>query len=165
MGGARRGHSGRPALREGAAVTIAEILKHKGTQVVSVAPGEDAAQIARTLAQHRIGAVLVRDEAGAILGLVSERDIVRALAASAGEAVQRMTAAELMTRDLHTVTPASRVVEALAMMTDRRVRHLPVVGEDGRLCGMVSIGDLVKARIAEAEFEAEELRHYVVSGG
>jgi len=146
-------------------MTIDGILKQKGTQVVSVAPGDDVAQIARTLAQHRIGAVLVRDGQGAILGLVSERDIVRALAGSTGEAVQRMTAAQLMSRDLHTVTPRTRVVEALGTMTDRRVRHLPVLGEDGRLVGLVSIGDLVKARIAEAEFEADELRHYVVSGG
>jgi CBS domain-containing protein len=71
----------------------------------------------------------------------------------------------LMTRALHTVTPASKVTEALALMTDRRVRHLPVMAEDGTLAGMVSIGDLVKARIDEALHEAEELRHYVETAG
>ena len=70
-----------------------------------------------------------------------------------------------MTRALHTVTPATKITEALELMTDRRVRHLPVIAEDGGLAGMVSIGDLVKARIDEALHEAEELRHYVESAG
>jgi CBS domain-containing protein len=143
---------------------IVSILRQKGTQVFSVGAEEDVGAVARSLAQHRIGAVLVRDAAGDVLGIVSERDIVRGLATQ-GEAALRMTAGQLMTRVLHTVTPRTHVVQALAMMTDRRVRHLPVLEDDGRLVGMVSIGDLVKARIAEAEHEAEELRNYVVSGG
>ena len=145
-------------------MTIAAILRDKGTQVVSVGPDEDAVAISRTLARHRIGAVLVRDAAGAVLGIVSERDIVRALAGSEA-AMLSMSATQLMTRVLHTVVPRTRVTEALALVTDRRVRHLPVLEEDGRLAGMVSIGDLVKARIGEVEHEAEELRNYVVSGG
>jgi CBS domain-containing protein len=143
---------------------IVSILRQKGTQVFSVGAEEDVGAVARSLAQHRIGAVLVRDAAGDVLGIVSERDIVRGLATQ-GEAALRMTAGQLMTRVLHTVTPRTHVVQALSMMTDRRVRHLPVLEDDGRLVGMVSIGDLVKARIAEAEHEAEELRNYVVSGG
>jgi CBS domain-containing protein len=143
---------------------IVSILRQKGTQVFSVGAEEDVGAVARSLAQHRIGAVLVRDAAGDVLGIVSERDIVRGLATQ-GEAALRMTAGQLMTRVLHTVTPHTHVVQALSMMTDRRVRHLPVLEDDGRLVGMVSIGDLVKARIAEAEHEAEELRNYVVSGG
>jgi CBS domain-containing protein len=145
-------------------MTIVTILRQKGSQVFSVGAEEDVASITRSLAHHRIGAVLVRDAAGDILGIVSERDIVRCLALQ-GEATLHMTAGQIMTRVLHTVTPRTHVVEALAMMTDRRVRHLPVLEEDGRLVGMVSIGDLVKARIAEAEHEAEELRNYVVSAG
>jgi CBS domain-containing protein len=108
--------------------------------------------------------VLVVEGDGAVLGIVSERDIVRALAGM-GEAVTRMTAGQLMTRVLHTVTPKSTIQEALRLMTDRRVRHLPVLEADGTLAGMVSIGDLVKARIAEAELEAEELKHYVATAG
>lgn len=143
---------------------VAHILKAKGSHVISVRPGDCVASIARTLAQHRIGAVLVIDGEGTVLGIVSERDIVRALA-SVGEAVTRMTAAQIMTRVLFTASPASTVQDALQLMTDRRVRHLPVLHADGKLAGMVSIGDLVKARIAEAEQEAEALKSYVATAG
>ncbi|MDJ0386498.1 CBS domain-containing protein [Roseomonas sp. E05] len=145
-------------------MTISRILAHKGTQVISVGPQDGALAICRTLAQHRIGAVLVRDEAGQVLGIVSERDLVRALA-SRGEEAAALQASQLMTRVLHTVAPATRVCDALAMITDRRVRHLPVLDERGQLAGMVSIGDLVKARIEEAEQEASQLRDYVASAG
>jgi CBS domain-containing protein len=142
---------------------IAGILRGKGNRVIAVAPEEDVQAVAQTLADNRIGAVLVRDAAGAVLGILSERDIVRAVATEGAAALGRPAAA-LMTRDLHTATPHDSVVEALGQMTDRRIRHLPVM-EDGRLAGMVSIGDLVKARIGEVEEEAESLRSFVVSGG
>ena len=143
---------------------VGQVLKTKGSQVVSVRAGDSIASITRTLAQHRIGAVLVIEGDGTVLGIVSERDIVRALAGM-GEAVMRMTAGQLMTRVLFTVSPASLVQDALQLMTDRRVRHLPVLTAEGLLAGMVSIGDLVKARIAEAEQEAEELKAYVATAG
>jgi CBS domain-containing protein len=143
---------------------IAQVLRSKGTQVISVRPGDCIASITRTLAQHRIGAVLVMETDGTVLGIVSERDIVRALAGM-GESVMRMTAGQLMTRVLFTAGPASTVQDALQLMTDRRVRHLPVLHADGQLAGMVSIGDLVKARIAEAEQEAEALKSYVATAG
>jgi len=143
---------------------IEAILKQKGRQVVAVAPQDSVASISRTLAQHRIGAVLVIERDGTVSGIVSERDIVRALAGG-GEATLRMTAGQLMTRVLYTLTPDSEVQEGLRLMTDRRVRHLPVLQKDGRLAGMVSIGDLVKHRIAEAEMEADELKAYVASAG
>ncbi len=145
-------------------MVIANILREKGSAVVSVGPGDGAGQVARVLAEHRIGAVLVRDPSGKVLGIVSERDIVRAMARAPEELAQTMAGA-LMTQVLHTVSPRSLITHALAMMTDRRVRHLPVLEEDGSLAGMVSIGDLVKARIAEAEMEASELRHYVSTAG
>ncbi len=143
---------------------IDTILKQKGRQVVAVAPQDSVASISRTLAQHRIGAVLVIERDGTVSGIVSERDIVRALAGG-GEATLRMTAGQLMTRVLYTLTPQSHVQEGLRLMTDRRVRHLPVLEKDGRLAGMVSIGDLVKHRIAEAEQEADELKAYVATAG
>ncbi|WP_137180090.1 CBS domain-containing protein [Roseomonas sp. AR75] len=143
---------------------IGSILRSKGNQVVSVGPQDDAGAIARILAQHRIGAVLVRDAGGDVLGIVSERDMVRCIASHGADSVT-LPAARMMTRLLHTATPRTTVSEALALMTDRRVRHLPVLNEDGGLAGMVSIGDLVKARIDEALHEAEELRHYVESAG
>ena len=139
--------------------TIATILQHKGGHVVSVGPGEDVGAICRSLAQHRIGAVLVRDLDGTILGIVSERDVAR-MVAHDGAAALALTARQVMTSNVHTVTPDMAIVEALGMMTDRRIRHLPVVVE-GRLVGMVSIGDLVKARIEEAEEEAQSLRAFV----
>ena len=159
---ARRSMS--PATVREATLTIAGILKSKGSQVISVRTHDGVASITRTLAQHRIGAVLVVERDGTVLGIVSERDIVRALA-SLGEGVTRMTAGQLMTRVLFTVSPRSKVTDALQLMTDRRIRHLPVLEEDGSLAGMISIGDLVKARIAEAEREAEELKHFVTHTG
>ena len=143
---------------------IGNILKTKGSQVVSVKTQDGVASITRTLAQHRIGAVLVMEHDGTVLGIVSERDIVRALA-SLGESVTRMTAGQLMTRVLFTVSPRSTVQDALQLMTDRRIRHLPVLEQDGTLAGLISIGDLVKARIAEAEHEAEELKLFVTHAG
>jgi CBS domain-containing protein len=145
-------------------MTIAIILRRKGSEVISVGANDDVGTVAQVLAQNRIGAALVRDSAGDVLGIVSERDIVRVVGAH-GAAAVTMPVAELMTRALHTVTPRTRIPEALGLMTDRRVRHLPVMEEDGSLAGMVSIGDLVKARIEEAVHEAEELRHYVESAG
>jgi CBS domain-containing protein len=143
---------------------IASILRQKGNKVVSVGAQDEVGVLARTLSEARIGAVLVRDAGGDVLGIVSERDIVRCLAAHGADAVN-LPAQRLMTRVLHTVTPRTRVTEALEMMTDRRVRHLPVLDDAGNLAGLVSIGDLVKARIDEALHEAEELRHYVESAG
>jgi CBS domain-containing protein len=142
-------------------MTIATILRNKGSHVVSVAPGDRARDVARILTRFRIGAVLVREPGGPILGLVSERDIVRAMATGA-EVPDDLPAEQLMTRSLTTVTPHTGVIEALALITDRRVRHLPVM-ENGELRGMVSIGDLVKARIEEVVGEAEALREYVAS--
>lgn len=145
-------------------MTIAIILSRKGTKVISVAAQDEVGQVAQVLTQHGIGAALVCDGGGDVLGIVSERDIVRAIGAHGAEAVT-MPVAQLMTRVLHTVTRRTRIPDALALMTDRRVRHLPVMEEDGSLAGMVSIGDLVKARIEDAVHEAQELRHYVESAG
>jgi CBS domain-containing protein len=145
-------------------MTINSILRQKGSKVVSVGAQDEVGVIARTLSEARIGAVLVRDAGGDVLGIISERDIVRCLAAHGADAVA-MPAQRLMTRALYTVTPRTLVTEALELMTDRRVRHLPVLDETGGLVGLVSIGDLVKARIEEAVHEAEELRHYVESAG
>ena len=145
-------------------MTIASILRRKGGEVVAVGVQDEVGAVTRILAEARIGAVLVRDDGGDVLGIVSERDIVRAMALHGADAVG-MPAAQLMTRALHTVTPRTRIGEALTLMTDRRCRHLPVMEDDGSLAGLVSIGDLVKARIEEAVHEAEELRHYVESAG
>lgn len=143
-------------------MSIGAILRDKGAGVVAVGPGERLDGVARKLSAHRIGAVLVRDEAGAVIGILSERDLVRAIA-DRGEAALALSAAEVMTRDVVTVGLSTPVQEAMEIMTDRRFRHLPVMDE-GRLVGLVSIGDCVKARIAEAEQEAEALRSFVIAG-
>ncbi len=142
-------------------MTIKSILRHKGEDVFSVGPGEDVTSVAQALAQHRIGAALVRSQDGEVLGIVSERDIVRAVARE-GVAALSHTARDLMTAELVTVSPTTSVAEGLAIMTQRRCRHLPVM-EHGKLAGMVSIGDLVKARIEQAEQEAESLRAFVTA--
>ena len=142
---------------------ISSILKGKGDEVVSVSPGDTVLAVARVLTERGIGAALVRDAAGGMLGIISERDIVRGMA-NQGQGTTQLPAERLMTRDLVTVTPHTRVSEAMELMTHHRVRHLPVL-EDGRLVGLVSIGDCVKLRIDEAEHEAAELKAYVASGG
>ena len=140
-------------------MTIAAILKQKGADVARVAPTATVADVAQHLREKRIGAVLVMDSAGQLLGIVSERDVVSCLAKE-GARVLEMTAAQLMTRDLHTATPKTSVPEAMAQMTERRVRHLPVL-DDGRLAGIVSIGDIVKARIDQQAQEVDSLKAYV----
>jgi len=141
---------------------IATILKDKGSDVVTVPAMATATEIAAVLSARRIGAVLVLAEGEAPLGIVSERDIVRALAAHGGRALD-MTAARLMTPVRHTLRPDSSVQEAMATMTDKRVRHLPVL-DGGRLAGMISIGDVVKARIAETDQAVDALTAYVAGG-
>jgi CBS domain-containing protein len=143
-------------------MTIAAILRHKGADVARVAPTASIAEVAARLGQKRIGAILVMDAADQVMGIVSERDIVRAMPAH-GARVLEMTAAQLMTQVLHTTTPQTSVADAMAQMTERRVRHLPVL-DAGRLVGIVSIGDIVKARIDQQAHEVDSLKAYVAGG-
>ena len=140
-------------------MTVASILRHKGSEVVSVEPALTALELARLLAARRIGAVLVRDRSGDIVGIVSERDIVGALGRQ-GPAALDLTARQLMTADVRTATPHTTVEQAMEMMTSGRFRHLPVL-EGGKLVGLVSIGDVVKARISQQEQEVDSLKAYV----
>ena len=143
-------------------MTVAAILKHKGHDVASVAATTPIAEVAQILGTRRIGALLVMDTAGQLLGIISERDIVRCLAEH-GARVLEMTAGQLMTRELQTATPSTTAQQAMTMMTEGRFRHLPVL-EGDRLVGVVSIGDIVKARIMQQEHEVDSLKAYV-SGG
>jgi len=140
-------------------MTVAAILKHKGHQVTTVVPTASIAEVAEVLATHRIGAALVMDRAEQLLGIVSERDIVRSLAANGGHTLA-MTAGQLMTRALQIATPDTTVEEAMHMMTEGRFRHLPVI-DHGRVAGLISIGDVVKARIMQQAHEVDSLRAYV----
>ena len=143
--------------------TVAAILKHKGYQVTTVEPTATIAQVADVLAEHRIGAALVIDAAEQLLGILSERDIVRSLAANGARTLE-MTAGQLMTRALQVAHPETTVAQAMTMMTVGRFRHLPVMDGDA-LVGLISIGDVVKARIMEQESEVDSLKAYVAGVG
>ena len=140
-------------------MSVASILKHKGYQVLSVNPTATITDVIALLSEHRVGAVLVMDAAEQMLGIVSERDIVHSLAANGARTLE-MSAGQLMTRVVRTVSPQTTEVEAMTMMTASRVRHLPVM-EHGALIGLISIGDVVKARIMQQEHEVDSLKAYV----
>ena len=141
-------------------MTIAAILKGKGDEVVSLPPSATVAAAVALLAEKRIGAIPVV-EGGRVAGVFSERDVIYCLAAQ-GAAALGKSVGEVMTAPARTVSPDEPVLAALAQMTRRRIRHLPVVdGEE--LVGFVSIGDLVKFRIDGIEREAEAMRSYIQS--
>ena len=139
--------------------TVAAILKHKGYQVITIDPTAKIEHVVAVLAEHRIGAALVMDRAEQLLGIVSERDIVRSLAANGARTLE-MTAGQLMTRALQVARPETTVAEAMTRMTVGRFRHMPVMDRDV-LVGLISIGDVVKARIMEQESEVDSLKAYV----
>jgi len=139
--------------------TVAAILKHKGYQVTTVDPTALILEVAELLSERRIGAALVMDLADQMLGIVSERDIVRCLAAN-GIRTLEMTAGQLMTRAVQVARPDTTVAEAMRIMTAGRFRHLPVMDHE-KLVGLISIGDVVKARIMEQDIVVESLTAYV----
>lgn len=140
-------------------MTVAAMLRHKGNEVASVRPTDKVVDVTELLSRRRIGAVVVLDAAEQLLGIVSERDIVHAIAANGARALE-MTAGQLMTRALRTVSPETTVLEAMSLMTEGRFRHLPVL-RHGEMVGIVSIGDVVKARMLQQDHEVDSLRAYV----
>jgi len=140
---------------------VASVLKHKGHDVVTVAPQQTVAWVVKVLAQNRIGAMPVINAEGQLIGIISERDIIRGMSEHA-EAVLTLPADQLMTRDVKTCSSEDQLVDIMEVMTLQRIRHLPVI-ENGALQGIVSIGDVVKQRLEEVQSEAEELRRYIRS--
>jgi CBS domain-containing protein len=138
---------------------VSDILKGKGRNVVSLTSEQPVGEALALMAQHRIGAVLVLDAGGGIAGILSERDLVRAMHRH-GKAVFDKRVADLMTTPVVTCSPKDPVGAIEGMMTAQRFRHVPVV-EEGKLIGIVSIGDVVKNRIEEAEAEVDALRRYI----
>ena len=136
-------------------MNIASLLAKKGVKVVTVGPHDSIREALRRLAEHNIGALVVVDGQGSLAGIVSERDIVRALART--EAILAEPIAVIMTRNVIIGTPQDDLVAAGATMTERRIRHLPVV-EGGRLVGIVSIGDIVKAQRDHYQGEVDTLQ-------
>jgi CBS domain-containing protein len=140
---------------------VSVLLQTKGTDVVTVRSDATIAEVANTLAERRIGAVVVTDDDRTIAGVLSERDIVRALARP-GSGVLHATAASLMTAEVVTCEPDTTLDELMATMTDRRIRHVPVL-VDGSLAGLVSIGDVVKHHIATLEQEKQAMHDYIAN--
>ena len=144
-------------------MAVAHILRQKGTSVFTVEPGDSVQTIVDMLARHRVGAVVVVDPFGGIAGIVSERDVVRAMVGDASAVVGK-TARDIMTAKVRTCSPNDSDAELMQMMTEGRIRHLPVVA-NGRVAGMVSIGDVVKLRMESMEAEADQMKTYIASAG
>ncbi|MBL7259368.1 CBS domain-containing protein [Paractinoplanes lichenicola] len=138
---------------------ISDILRVKGERVVTVSPESDVTELLAVLAEHKIGAVIVAGDGGRVEGIVSERDIVRALAAR-GAAVLTEPVTAIATTQVRSVVRDAALEDVERLMTERRFRHVPVI-EDDRLQGVVSIGDVVKFRIDELEHERTSLEEYI----
>jgi CBS domain-containing protein len=140
---------------------LAELIRGKGHEIVKIKTTQNIAEAAIALTENKIGALLVEGQNGEIEGILSERDIVGGMAPH-GADLHDVAVSELMTTNLIRCSSQDSVNEAMAMMTDRRIRHLPVFDGD-ELVGFISIGDLVKCRIMEVQSEAEALRQYIAS--
>jgi CBS domain-containing protein len=141
---------------------VSQILKDKGDLVFTASPHETVAAAAALLLSRRVGALVIVDDQDMVIGILSERDLVRVVAEK-GAAGLNQPVSSCMSRDVVFAAPTETVHSLLERMTDRRIRHLPVL-KDGRLAGLVSIGDLVKSKIAESEAEAENLKAYISAG-
>ena len=140
---------------------LSEVLRNKGSEVYRLKADNSIAEAATKLTEKKIGALLVEDNNGQIVGILSERDIVGGMGPH-GANLQDVRISELMTTNLIKCTGQDTVLQAMGMMTDRRIRHLPVFDGD-ELVGVISVGDLVKCRIAEVQAESEALRQYIAS--
>ncbi len=143
-------------------MNVATILKAKGRSVTTARPDATLQDVISKLAARKIGAIVVVGENGAVNGIISERDVIRAIA-ERGVAALEMPASRFMTRDVITCSETSLVDETMEMMTAGRFRHLPVV-EDGSLVGIISIGDVVKNHVATVEMEVSAMRGYLATG-
>lgn len=139
--------------------TVQDILRTKGTAVWSVTPGTTVYQALQLMAEKNIGAVLVLDDEGCIAGVLSERDYARKVALQ-GKTSRDTLVGDIMSARVVGVRPEQTIEQCMAIMTDRRIRHLPVVGEEC-VAGVVSIGDVVKAIISQQEFIIEQLENYI----
>lgn len=140
---------------------VSAVLEHKGSEVVTVTPDQSIASFAYLLYSHRIGAAPVVANDGAVVGMISERDIVRGIVQHGGSVVT-LPVKSLMTTLVSHCSPDDTIVAVMEMITRQRRRHIPVC-QNGRLQGMISIGDVVKQRLDEAQYEVDSLRHYITS--
>jgi CBS domain-containing protein len=142
-------------------MNVETILRTKSNEIVSIRPDAPVSEAVSLLKAKRIGAVIVSRDGLTVDGILSERDIVRALDTRASE-LMRLPVSELMTTRVTTCSPSDGIDALMTRMTEGRFRHMPVM-RDGRLCGVVSIGDVVKHRIEEVEFEASSLKSFITS--
>lgn len=140
-------------------MTVAAILKGKGRDVFAERGDTPLAEVCKVLGKHKIGAILVTDAKGGIEGILSERDIVRAVG-EMGSAALTQPVSSVMTKTVVTCTEEDSINQVMAKMTSGRFRHVPVV-KDGKVAGVISIGDVVKHKIAQVEQEAEQMRTYI----
>ncbi len=141
---------------------VAAILKDKGNRVVHATPGSKMADAAATLQREHIGVIVVSDRAGAVDGILSERDIVHAVATH-GTTCLDGPVRDYMTANVITCTPDDTLDKLMQLMTDHRIRHLPVMRND-RMVGIISIGDVVKHRLGELQHERDALEQYIAAG-
>jgi CBS domain-containing protein len=156
---ARLCRTSHPWEEERFVMQVRHILQEKGRVIIAIAQSATVGDAAQLLAEKRIGAVLVRDMQNKLSGILSERDVVRAVAADGSQALGKMVSA-YMTKSVATCRESDTVEDLMEMMTRGRFRHVPVMDEEG-LCGLISIGDVVKTRIAETVHEANSLREYI----
>ena len=141
---------------------VADVLRAKGSEVATVPPKVSVTGLLEDLARYNVGALVVVDEAGTLVGIVSERDVVRRLD-ERGSELLTAPVSDIMTSPVVTCEPGDAVDGLAEIMTERRIRHMPVL-EDGRLIGIVSIGDVVKSRIRQLESDREQLESYIARG-
>ena len=142
-------------------MSVASILSVKGRKIAMIGADDSIDAAVQALKHHRIGALIVSKDGVGVDGILSERDIVRGLAENKSD-LSEMRVSDLMTRKVKTCSLEDTVQEVMEFMTEGRFRHLPVI-ENGKLCGVISIGDVVKNRIAEVETEASAMRNYISS--
>jgi CBS domain-containing protein len=141
---------------------ISDVLRGKGDLVVTISPDQSVAALLESLAEHGVGALVVSTDGVQVAGIVSERDVVRHLTAM-GDGLLDRPVQTIMTSEVHSCEPDTEVDDLMVMMTERRIRHVPVLVE-GRMVGIVSIGDVVKHRVAELQTEAQTLHDYLETG-
>jgi CBS domain-containing protein len=140
------------------------VLQHKGSDVETIRPDETVATLIQRLAQRKIGALVVSGDGAAVEGIVSERDVITRLA-SDGPGILSGPVSAIMTRTVTCAPLNARTRDLMGLMTNSRIRHVPVLDDAEQLVGIVSIGDVVKSRMGELEYERDALVHYVTVGG
>ena len=142
-------------------MTVRRILAGKGRDVVTISPDRTLSEAVRLLCDRRLGALVVTDAGGAVIGIISERDIVQSVALRGAGALTE-SVSQSMTENVVTTRESATIQTVMTEMTTGRFRHMPVI-EDGRLAGIISIGDVVKHRVAEMEDEQQALREYIAT--